>query len=95
MHYLSERIRKDKNFTAKKQIVIDNQIKIFPGKQFAVDSGTTSQKWKTYYSLPYIRHFSLVTKKKLRHLRTFLKWHLISTLRFPVLRASMAYLIYT
>lgn len=44
MHYLSERIRKDKNFTAKKQIVIDNQIKTFPGKQFAVDSGTTSQK---------------------------------------------------
>ena len=37
MHYLSERIRKDKNFTAKKQIVIDNQIKTFPGKQFAVD----------------------------------------------------------
>ena len=44
MHYLSERIRKDKNFTAKKQIVIDNQIKTVPGKQFAVDSGTTSQK---------------------------------------------------
>ena len=44
MHYLSERIRNNKNFTAKKQIVVDNQIKTFPGKQFAVDSGTTSQK---------------------------------------------------
>ena len=44
--------------------VIDNQIKTFQDKQFAVDSGTTSEKQKTlHYSLPYIGHFSHVTKK--------------------------------
>ena len=47
--------------------VIDNQIKTFLDKQFPVDSGTTSEKQKTLnYSLPYIGHFSHVTKKKLR-----------------------------
>ena len=49
--------------------VIDNQIKNFLDKQFTVDSGTTSEKQKTlHYSLPYIRHFSHVTKKKLRYI---------------------------
>ena len=49
--------------------VIDNQIKTFLDKQFTVDSGTTSEKQKTlHYSLPYIGHFSHVTKKKLRHI---------------------------
>ena len=49
--------------------VIDNQIKTFLDKQFTVDSGTTSEKQKTlHYSLPFIGHFSHVTKKKLRHL---------------------------
>ena len=47
--------------------VIDNQIKTFLDKQFTVDSGTTSEKQKTFhYTLPYIGHFSHVTKKKLR-----------------------------
>ena len=46
-----------------------NQIKTFLDKQFTVDSGTTSEKQKTlHYSLPYIGHFSHVTKKKLRHI---------------------------
>ena len=45
--------------------VIDNQIKTFLDKQFTVDSGTTSEKQKAFhYSLPYIGHFSHVTKKK-------------------------------
>ena len=49
--------------------VIDNQIKTFLDKQFTVDSVTTSKKQKTlYYSLPYIRHFCHLTKKKLRHI---------------------------
>ena len=49
--------------------VIDNQIKTFLDKQFTVDSGTTSEKQKTlHYSLPYIGHFSHITKMKLRHL---------------------------
>ena len=49
--------------------VIDNQIKTFLDKQFTVDSVTTSEKQKTlHYSLPYIGHFSYVTKRKLRHI---------------------------
>ena len=49
--------------------VIVNQVKTFLDKQFKVDSGTTSKKQKTlHYSLPYIGHFSHVTKKKLRHI---------------------------
>ena len=49
--------------------VIDKQIKTFRDKQFTVDSGTTSEKQKRFhYSLPYIGHFSHVTKKKLRHI---------------------------
>ena len=49
--------------------VIDNQIKTFLDKQFTEDSGATSEKQKTlHYSLPYIGHFSHVTKKKLRHI---------------------------
>ena len=49
--------------------VIDNQIKTFLDKQFTVDSSTTSETQKTlHYSLPYIGHFSHVTKKKLRHI---------------------------
>ena len=49
--------------------VIDNKIKTFLDKQFTVDSGTTSEKQKTlHYSLPYIGHFSYVTKRKLRHI---------------------------
>ena len=49
--------------------VIDNQIKTFLDKQFTVDSGTTSEKQKTlHYSLPYIGHFSNVTKNILRHI---------------------------
>ena len=49
--------------------VIDNQIKTFLDKQFTVDSVTTSEKQKTlHYSLPYIGHFSHVTRKKLRHI---------------------------
>ena len=48
---------------------IHNQIKTFQDKQFAVDSGTTSEKQKTlHYSLPYIGHLSHVTKKELRHI---------------------------
>ena len=46
--------------------VIDSQIKTFLDKQFTVDSGTTSET--LHYSLPYIGHFSHVTKKKLRHI---------------------------
>ena len=49
--------------------VIDNQIKTFLDKQFTVASVTTSEKQKTlHYSLPYIGHFSHVTRKKLRHI---------------------------
>ena len=49
--------------------VIDNQIKTSLDKEFTVDSGTTSEKQKTlHYSLPYIGHFSHVTKKKLKHI---------------------------
>ena len=49
--------------------VIDTQIKTFLYKQFTVDSGRTSKKQKTlHYSLPYIDHFSDVTKKKLKHI---------------------------
>ena len=49
--------------------VIGTQIKTFLDKQFTVDSGTTSEKQKTlHYSLPYIGHFSHVTKKKLKHI---------------------------
>ena len=49
--------------------VIDNQIKTFLDKQFTVDSGTISEKpKKLHYSLPYIGHFSHVTKKKLKHI---------------------------
>ena len=50
--------------------VIDNQIKTFLDKQLTVDSGTTSQKQKKtlHYSLPYIKHFSPVTRKMLRHI---------------------------
>ena len=49
--------------------VIDNQIKTFPDKEFTVDSGTISKKQKTlHYSLPYIGHFSQVTKTKLKHI---------------------------
>ena len=49
--------------------VIDNQIKTFQDKQITEDRGTTSEKQKTlHYSLPYIGHFSHVTKKKLRHI---------------------------
>ena len=49
--------------------VIDNQIKTFLDKQFTVDSGTTSEKQETlHYNLPYIGHFSHVTKMKLRHI---------------------------
>ena len=44
--------------------VIDNQIKTFLDKQFTIDIVTTSEKQKTlHYSLPYIGHFSHVTKK--------------------------------
>ena len=44
--------------------VTDNQIKAFLDKQFTVDSGTTSGKQKILnYSLPYVGHFSHVTKK--------------------------------
>ena len=39
--------------------VIDNHIKTFLDEQFTVDSG---------YSLPYIGHFSHLTKKKLKHI---------------------------
>ena len=47
--------------------ITDNQIKTFLGKQFTLDSGTTSEKQKAlYYSLPHIGHFSHVTKKKLK-----------------------------
>ena len=43
--------------------VTDNQIKTVLDKQFTVDSGTTSEKQKTlHYSLPYVGHFSHVTK---------------------------------
>ena len=49
--------------------VIDNQIKTFLDKQFTVGSVTTSEKPKTlHHSLPYVGHFSYVTKKKLRHI---------------------------
>ena len=49
--------------------VIDNQIKTFLDNQFTVDSGATSEKRKPlHYSLPYIGHFSHVTKKKLKHI---------------------------
>ena len=49
--------------------VIDNQIKTFLDKQFTVESVTTSEKQKTlHYSLPYLEHFSHVTKKKLRYI---------------------------
>ena len=50
--------------------VIYSQIKTFLDKQFTVDSGTTSEKHtkKIHYSLPYIGHFSHLTKKKLRHI---------------------------
>ena len=45
--------------------VIDNQIKTFLDKQFTVDSGTTSEKQeRLHYNLPYIGHFSHVTKMK-------------------------------
>ena len=48
---------------------IDNQIKTFLDKQFTVDCGTTSERQNTlHYSLPYIGHFSHVTKKKLKHI---------------------------
>ena len=46
--------------------VIDNQIKTFLNKQFTVDSGTNFERQETlHYSLPFIGHFSHVTKKKL------------------------------
>ena len=49
--------------------VIDNQIKTFLDKQFTVDSGTTSDKQKTlHYSLPHVRYFAHLAKKKLRHI---------------------------
>ena len=49
--------------------VVDNQIKTFLDKQFIADGSTTSEKQKTlHYSLPYIGHFSHITKKKLRHI---------------------------
>ena len=49
--------------------VIDNQSKTFLDKQFTVDSGTISKKQKSLrYNLPYIGHFSRVTKKKLKHI---------------------------
>ena len=49
--------------------VIDNQIKAFLDKQFKVDSGTTFERQKTlHYSLPYIGHFTHITKKKLKHI---------------------------
>ena len=49
--------------------VINKHIKTCLDKQFTADSDTTSGKQKTlYYSLPHIGHFSLVTKKKLRHI---------------------------
>ena len=49
--------------------VINNQIKTFIDKKLNVDSGTTSERQKTLqYSLPYIGHFSHVTKKKLKHI---------------------------
>ena len=45
--------------------VVDNQIKTFLDKQFTADGSTTSEKQKTlHYSLPYIGHFSHITKKK-------------------------------
>ena len=48
---------------------IKDQIKIFLDKQFTADSSTTSEKQETlHYSLPLIRHFTNVTKKKLRHI---------------------------
>ena len=55
--------------------IIDNQIKTFLDKQFKVDSGIISERQKTlHYSLPYIGHFSHVTKKKLKHIcERFLK----------------------
>ena len=45
--------------------IIDNQIKAFLDKQFTV---AQLLKKKLNYSLPYIGHFSHVTKKKLRHI---------------------------
>ena len=49
--------------------VIDNQIETFLDKQFTVGSGAAFEKQKTlHYSLPYIGHFSHVTKKKLKHI---------------------------
>ena len=49
--------------------VIDNQIKTFLNKQFTVDSGTNFERQETlHYSLPFIGHFSHVTKKKLWHI---------------------------
>ena len=45
------------------------QIKTFLDKQLTVDSGTTSERQKTlHYSLPYIGHFTHVTKKKWKHI---------------------------
>ena len=50
--------------------VIDNQIKTFLDKRFTVQSDTASEKQKTlHYSLPYIGHFSHVTKKELKYIR--------------------------
>ena len=43
--------------------IIDNQIKTFLDKHFPVDRGTTFKKQETlHYNLPYIGHFSHVTK---------------------------------
>ena len=48
--------------------IIDNQIKTFLDKQFKADSGTAERQNTLDYSLPYIGHFSYVTKKKSKHI---------------------------
>ena len=69
--------------------VIDNQIKNFLDKQFTVDIGTTSEKQKTlHYSLPYIGHFSHVTKKKLRHICEGFCKHIDIKIAFSPLKPS-------
>ena len=64
-------LEKVKILLQKNMYPIDNQFKTFLDKQFTEKSYSTSEKQKTlHYSLPYIGHFSHVTKKKLGHLNT-------------------------
>ena len=44
------------------KMVIENQIKTFPEKQFTVDSGAASKKKPLHFSLPYVGEISHVTK---------------------------------